>query len=364
MNVLELAPQNVCAASELTAADIVACRPDRADLIRLTHRLWGKAAFIGSMAVASYFGLVFAADGMTSGVVFSLVLVFAMIATATSVMHDANHGAFGSSRRLNRMVGFSGDILGASSWLWRLKHNVLHHANTNVVGMDTDIEQMPFARLAPGQPHRPWHRYQHIYIWGLYGFLVVQWVFFSDFANLITGRIGSQSITRRPTRKQLGFLFGGKAIHVIWAIAIPLAFHRWWVVAIFYLGCSWLLGFTLAVFFQIAHCVDIVEFDGPSALRRGDDFAIHQLRTTANIEFGRSPIDRTVAWLMGGLHSQIEHHLAPGMPHTSYPAMSARVRQLCTTRGVHYRTHPGMWAALCSHTRWLKTMGRPFPAQL
>ena len=232
MSVLELAPQDVCAASVLTAADIVACRPNQVELVGLTRRLWAKAAFIGLLAVTSYLGLVFVVKGLVSGLVVAAVLVFAMIATATSVMHDANHGAFGPSRRLNRVVGFSGDVLGASSWLWRLKHNVLHHANTNVVGMDTDIEQMPFARLAPGQPHRPWHRYQHIYIWGLYGFLVVQWVFFSDFANLATGRIGSQSITRRPTRQQLMSLFAGKAMHVTWAFAVPLAFHRWWVVAL------------------------------------------------------------------------------------------------------------------------------------
>lgn len=363
MSVLELAPEDVCAASLLTAADIAACRPNQTELVGLTRRLWAKAAFIGLLGVTSYLGLVFMVNGLVSGLVVAAVFVFAIIATATSVMHDANHGAFGPSRRLNRVVGFSGDILGASSWLWRLKHNVLHHANTNVVGMDTDIEQMPFARLAPGQPHRPWHRYQHIYIWGLYGFLVVQWVFFSDFANLATGRIGSQSITRRPSRQQLMSLFAGKAMHVTWAIAVPLAFHRWWVVALFYLGCSWLLGFTLAVFFQMAHCVDVVEFDDPSAARRGNDFAIHQLRTTANIEFGNSLINRTMAWLMGGLHVQIEHHLAPGMPHTSYPAMARRVRQLCHTRGVLYRTHPGMWAALCSHTRWLKTMGRPLTPQ-
>ena len=364
MSILERTQEVHSSAPAVTAADIAACRPNQAELVGLTRRLWAKAAFIGSLAVTSYLGLVLVADGLVPGLIFGAVLVFAMIATATSVMHDANHGAFGSSRRLNRMVGFSGDILGASSWLWRLKHNVLHHANTNVVGMDTDIEQMPFARLAPGQPHRPWHRYQHIYIWALYGFLVVQWVFFSDFSNLITGRIGSQSITRRPTRTSLAFLFGGKAIHVVWAIAIPLAFHRWWVVGSFYLGCSWLLGFTLAVFFQMAHCVDVVEFDDPSARRRGDDFAIHQLRTTANIEFGPSMVSRSLAWLMGGLHVQIEHHLAPGMPHTSYPAMSARVRQVCATRGVYYRTHPGMRAALRSHTRWLKTMGRPLTSQV
>ena len=70
-------------------------------------------------------------------------------------------------------------------------------------------------------------------------------------------------------------------------------------------------------------------------------------------------LGRPVAWLMGGLHHQVEHHLAPGLPHTSYPAMGERVRHLCATRGVEYREHVSGWAALRSHVRWLRLMGRP-----
>ena len=62
-------------------------------------------------------------------------------------MHDGNHGAFSTLRRVNRIAGWSSDLLGGSSFLWRFKHNTLHHGNTNVVGYDTDIDQMPFARL-------------------------------------------------------------------------------------------------------------------------------------------------------------------------------------------------------------------------
>jgi linoleoyl-CoA desaturase len=63
--------------------------------------------------------------------------------------------------------------------------------------------------------------------------------------------------------------------------------------------------------------------------------------------------------LMGGLHHQIEHHLAPGLPHTSYPAMAERVRSLCNDNDVDYNVHAGLWAALRSHARWLREMGRP-----
>jgi linoleoyl-CoA desaturase len=341
----------------LTVEELSACRPSPAELRRATRRLRAKATFITVLAVASYIGLVFAAHGPLLALPLAGVLVISLIAIATCIMHDANHGAFGRSRALNHTLGYSADLLGASSWLWRHKHNNLHHGNTNVVGIDTDIEQMPFARLAPAQPWKPWYRYQHIYIWPLYGLLTVQWMLFSDFASLATRRIGSQSIRRRPRRRDVALLFAGKAIHLGWAVALPLFFHRWWVVVAFYFACSWLVGFVLAVFFQLAHCVGDIEFAEESTPRRGNDFAAHQLRTTADVRCRTPLIGRPIAWLMGGLHQQIEHHLAPGLPHTSYPAMARRIHATCAERGIEYHQHTSLWSALASHTRWLRAMG-------
>jgi linoleoyl-CoA desaturase len=343
----------------LTTQDVAACRPDGAQLRRARRRLHGKSVIIGALTVGSYLGLVFAAHGPLLALPLAAILVVALIAVATSVMHDANHGAFGRSQGLNRTLAYSADVLGASSWFWRQKHNLLHHGNTNVVGVDTDLEQMPFARLAPGQPWRPWYRYQHLYIWGLYGFLTAQWVLFSDFINIASRHIGSQPLRRQPRRRDIALIFGGKILHVGWALALPFAFHRWWVVLAFYFACSWLVGFVLAVFFQLAHCVDTVDFAVPSTERRGDNFAIHQLRTTANVNCATPVIGPPIGWLMGGLHHQIEHHLAPVLPHTSYPAMSDQVRLLCAAREVEYHVHKSVWSALRSHTRWLRTMGRP-----
>ena len=64
-------------------------------------------------------------------------------------------------------------------------------------------------------------------------------------------------------------------------------------------------------------------------------------------------------WLVGGLDHQIEHHLAPRLPHTVYPIVAARFHRVCREAGVTYRLHPGVWAALRSHGRWLRAMGRP-----
>ena len=124
----------------------------------------------------------------------------------------------------------------------------------------------------------------------------------------------------------------------------------------FYFVCSWAVGLTLATFFQLAHCNDLVGFAEPGTERRGDDFSMHQLATTADVH--TSGVSRPIGWLMGGLDHQIEHHLAPGVPHPAYPAMADRVRDVCAAGHITYHVHPTFRSAVASHVRWLRTMGR------
>ena len=125
-------------------------------------------------------------------------------------MHDANHGAYFRTRRLNHLAGWTADApLGISSYAWRVKHNVAHHTYTNVDGYDADITQMPFARLLPMQAPRPWYRFQHLYIWPLYSLMVLRWQTLGDLAALRRGAIGHSRAAaaarlgpRRPRRRQ------------------------------------------------------------------------------------------------------------------------------------------------------------------
>jgi len=293
--------------------------PSSDEIARGRRKLHRKAALIAILAVTSYVGLVVTHVGFLLQVMFAAVLVVASVATATSVMHDGN---------------------------------------TNVVGFDTDIDQMPFARLAPQQPWKPWHRYQHLYMWVLYGFLTLQWFVLSDYATLVHRKVGSHSLPMTPRKRDVALILFGKLLHLGWAIVLPMMFHPWWGVLGFYLVMSWSVGFLLANIFQLAHCVDCAEFLTPDAPRRGSDFELHQLRTTVDIRC-RVPVVRGfVHWLMGGLDYQIEHHLAPKLPHTTYRIAAPKLQAACAERGVDYRVHPSVTAAVMSHARWLRQMGR------
>ena len=149
----------------------------------------------------------------------------------------------------------------------------------------------------------------------------------------------------------------GKALHLGWAIAIPLMFHQWWVVLIFYLAISWTIGLLLATMFQLAHCAEQAEFPPADTPRRGADFIAHQLRTTVDVHCRTRLGGRVLHWFMGGLDFQVEHHIAPRLPHTVYPLVAERLKNVCAERHLVVLSHPTPWQAVKSHAHWLKVMG-------
>jgi linoleoyl-CoA desaturase len=333
-----------------------------AELSRRRLPRWGGASMhaktgliLGWFAV-SYAGLLLL--GGISGWIAVALTVSLALATAGigfSVMHDANHGAYSSSRRVNRAVGLALDFVGASSYLWRFKHNVQHHTYTNVDGMDADVDAGPFLRLAPTQRLRALHRFQHLYAWALYGVLAVKWWFVDDLLDLALGRSGNVRIPR-PRGGDLAALLAGKAVFVGWSLVVPaLLFPARWTIPLFLLG-AFILGVVLSTVFQLAHTVPQAEMHaaepGERWMRTG--WAEHQARTTVDF----APTNRLLSWYVGGLNFQLEHHLLPDVCHVHYPSLAAVVAAACEEYGVPHRTAPSLRAAIASHYRHLRALGR------
>jgi linoleoyl-CoA desaturase len=316
-----------------------------------------KTAVILTWFVGSYVFLVFAAAGPWTALLGGVSLALAMAGIGFSVQHDANHGGYSEHRARNRWLGMTLDLLGGSSYVWSWKHNIFHHSHTNVVGLDVDIDMGVLARLAPSQRHRSLHRFQYLYIWILYGFLVVKWHVFDDFKDVITGSIGRQRMPR-PTGGDLIRLIAGKLLFFGWAVAVPAMVRPLWQVALGYAVSIFLLGLTLAVIFQLAHCVgdaDFPELPEGSEAQFQSDWAVHQIQTTVDF----APENRLVTWYLGGLNFQVVHHLFPTVCHVHYPALSRIVDETCRAHGIRYRVQRTLGSALGSHVRWLKRMGEP-----
>jgi linoleoyl-CoA desaturase len=317
-----------------------------------------KTVAVLAWAAASWTALVFGNLTWWQAALLAISLGLALAGIGFNVMHDANHGSWSKRAGVNAVLAFTSDVLGASGWLWRQKHNVLHHTYTNVTGMDPDVEAGPFLRLAPEQPVHAWHRWQFLYAWPLYGVFMIKWWFADDLRELLTGRIEGHPFIR-PRGRDLALLVLGKLLFLVWAVVIPLLVHPTWALVPLWLLAAGTLGLVLATVFQLAHCVVDADFVAPRGGMIPNDWAAHQISTT--VDFARG--SRLLTWYLGGLNYQVEHHLFTKICHVHYPALAPIVEEACRDYGIRYRSQPTLRRALAGNVRWLRVMGRmPAPA--
>jgi len=316
-------------------------------------RMYLKSVVLLSWLGASWWALMFRHPGPAAVVLLTVSVGLAMAGIGFGIMHDANHGSYSPSARVNRLMGLTLELLGGNSHLWRQKHNVLHHGFTNVAGVDADIDAGPLLRFAPWQRWRPFHRWQRFYVWALYGLFPLRWFFWDDYRELATRRIGERSFPP-PRGRTLAGALAGKAVFYGWAVVLPLALHpTWWLVPIWLLA-SFTLGTVLASVFQLAHCVGAADFhEPPQDARMTTDWAAHQVSTTVDF----APGNRLLSWYVGGLNFQVEHHLFPRVCHVHYLALAPIVREVCRAHGVRYRMERTLRGAVASNMRWLELMG-------
>jgi linoleoyl-CoA desaturase len=315
-----------------------------------------KVAVVLAWLVASYVALVFGARRTWQVVGAGVSLVLAAAAVNFNLMHDAAHGAASTRRSVNRMLAMSLDLFGGSAYIWHWKHNVLHHTFPNVEGVDSDIDLWPFARTLSEQPQYWIHRYQHIYMWALYGLLPLQW-YVADARFLASPRLAGRTFPR-PRGRSLAALITWKVVYCGWALAVPMLYHSPAAVLLVWLMSLYLLGLILAVTFQLAHCVEGTQFipapDTSSRATLKTDWFVHQMSTTANF----AADNRALTWYLGGLNHQIEHHLFPAICHVHYPGLAPHVRRTCERFGVPYIAHRTLRGALASHYCWLRRHAR------
>lgn len=321
---------------------------------RDSARMYLKTAVILVTFAATYVALVGFATRWWQAVPLAVLLGMAMAGIGFNVMHDGGHQAYSEHRWVNRLMAFTLDLVGGSSYIWQWKHARYHHTYVNIAHHDSDIDLGVLGRLSPDQPRRPWHRWQHIYLWVLYAVTAIRWHLYGDFRDLLTGRIGDRPF-ERPRGRDLGLFVLGKLAFFALAFALPLAWHPPATVLLFYVLVSAVAGFLLAIVFQLAHVVEEAEFPAPAqgSDRMSTPWAIHQLQTT--VDFARD--NRVLSWLIGGLNFQVEHHLFVRISHVHYRDVARVVEATCTEFGVPYHAHRTFAAGLASHYRWLRRLG-------
>jgi linoleoyl-CoA desaturase len=318
-------------------------------------RLYAKAIVILSGLVALYIHLVFFTPIWYVALPECAILGLFITATGFNVMHDGSHGSFSTRTWMNTLAGATLECLGGSAYIWKVKHCMIHHSFTNVEGVDDDINIGYLMRVNEHQRSFRFHRFQHLYCWFLYSMVYIVWIFQVDYQRYFTGRIGPVPMPKMKPIEHVKF-WCGKLVNACLFFAIPIYRLGAGHALLGFTVAAMTAGITLTVVFQLAHTVEGPEFPVPDDASNmlPDQFAIHQIATTANF----ATESKLVTWLVGGLNFQIEHHLFPRIAHVHYPEVSKIVRQVCLERGIPYVEHKTTFKAIAAHVHHLQTMGR------
>ena len=295
----------------------------------------------------------------STGVMWALTFVMGVAAAGIgfSVSHDALHGAYSSNNTVNRVLGFTFDMLGANGYIWKITHNIIHHTYTNIHGHDEDLEVAGFIRLSPHSEFKFIHRIQHVLAFFAYSMAMVFWVFVKDYKNFFKTNIGPYNNKNHPW-SEWAILFVTKAAYYGYIIALPMLLLdiTWVQLAIGFLTMQLTAGVILGIIFQLAHVVEETDHPLPDEENMIDEhWMIHEMITTNN--FARD--NKALCWFVGGLNFQIEHHLFPKVCSVHYPDISPIVEKTAKEYGIPYNHHDTFFEAIASHYRTLKKFGDP-----
>ncbi len=319
------------------------------------YKLYIKAIVLLLAFAFTYVHLVFFTPSTAWALLEAAGLGGLMAAIGFNIMHDGAHGSFSKSVFVNKCAAITLGVLGGSPFMWNVKHNIVHHAFTNIDGVDDDLDAKPFLRMASTQKRYKMHRFQHVYFWFFYCLLHFHWSFISDYKKYFRKRIGDIPLKKMDMSDHISF-WAFKIIYYALFIVVPIITIGFTKYIIGFLCFTAATGFILSIVFQLAHTVEHTHFPMPDEVtgKIEDEWAIHQLKTTANFATN----NKLISWFVGGLNFQIEHHLFPKISHVHYPQISKIIKNACKEYGVEYVEYKRMSQAVISHIAYLKQMGR------
>lgn len=313
---------------------------------------WAATCILGYFVAAYTFYAM--APGLLSGFLTGLGGAW----LGLTVQHCGNHGAMSTKVWVNKALGLMDDVSGGSSLMWRYHHQVSHHVHCNDDEMDEDVwSSYPLMRFDSRLPRKPWHRFQHIYMWLAFPILTLGF-HVSDVLGMMKGRADGASLYG-ATKLEKASVILGKLVHFGLIYALPMYLHG--VKAGLAACCAYFMtqGVVLASTFAVSHNVDEAKPGAPQTFagerlnesRDVRDWGIQQLVTSAN--WGH--------WIgcffTGGLNLQIEHHLFPAVSFMHYPAISRIVEDEAQRRGLNYASYQTLPDIIRKFVSYMATAG-------
>ncbi|KIK28406.1 hypothetical protein PISMIDRAFT_580801 [Pisolithus microcarpus 441] len=255
-------------------------------------------------------------------------------------VHDLGHMGVTHEWNTDRLLAiFLADFIGGLSVGWWVDNHNVHHLVTNHPSHDPDIAHMPFMAISTAFFHSLWSTYyKRTMTFDRFSAFLVSLQHKLFYVLLAFGRfnlyVNAYSFLLRKTfdhRKARG----GRWSWWLEVVGV-LFFWCWfgallrgcgsWKMALAYLFTSHLVTSPLHVQIVLSHFSMSTEDLGPT-----ESFPHRQLRTTTDVI-----CPPYLAFLHGGLHLQVTHHLFPRLPRHNLREASFLVKQFAREQGLSY----------------------------
>ena len=282
------------------------------------------------------------------------LLGFVNIFIAFNIVHDACHNAYSKNPKVNKRLGYFMNFIGANRYLFTMMHNA-HHAFVNIHGIDVTLETHGLFRFTPHEPHKPMHKWQHIYTPIVYALAMIHWTLIKDFKWYYQERnIGNlKNIEHDP--KEFWILLFSKLVYYTLTLVLPLIFVAapYWVIILGWVMIHILPGLTFAIVFQCTHVYNGTTYPMPDENNDiHNNYALHVLATTA--DFSRK--NKVITWLLGAINIHVIHHILPTVCHVHYMKLTDILVDTCKEFGIEYQENPNLWQAFKKHMEMLEIL--------
>ena len=312
--------------------------------------MWLKIALLLVLWVGTWGAALFIPMPDYVVVLLAFVHVLSHLSIILNIAHDAGHGAISRHSWLNKLLTYTFDLVGVSSYLWIRSHNLTHHHHTNVLGADDAIQGYGVIRYSPHAEWKPFFRLQHLYAPLVYAAISANYVFRKDFVNFYR----LLRYETNPPWGEFSIMLAMRMFYIAYMVVIPVIVlpYPFWQIALVLMAAHALLGQMIAVI-QAGHMHDGAVFPPDTRIAISD--ASHVMQTTIDYAVDSRLMDT----LMGNINLHVIHHLRPGICHTHYRTLTRMVKEVAAATGLPYRYVDSFWHAYRLHYRLLRQLAQP-----
>lgn len=269
-----------------------------------------------------------------------------------NLLHELAHSNIFKNPKYNAYAYYLFDLLGANSYIWKIRHIRLHHAFPNVNGWDADVEDKGPIVIFPEDTKESYKKHQWWYAFFLYPLFLLNWMLVRDFKDyFLSDRIISKVVTI-PRREYIK-LFTFKFFNIFILILAPWLFTSLsFLQALFAFLLMTVSGSLLALVTLLTPHVN-EENEFPLADENGVipySWFRHQLLSTNDMT--------TTNWfmrhLMGNSNYHLIHHLCPRLSYVYFPEATQVMKNYLVAHQLPYKSYT-IWDALKKHYQLIRS---------